>query len=51
MHTEFLYSVDINKFGKNEKGKGKKKKRKVHETTNQKTADCKKNENPQNDSL
>ena len=23
MHTEFLYSVDINKFGKNEKGKGK----------------------------
>lgn len=25
MHTEFLYSVDINKFGKNEKGKGKKK--------------------------
>ena len=45
MHTEFLYSVNINKFGKNEKGKGKKK-RIVQETTNQKTADCKKNEKP-----
>ena len=45
MHTEFLYSADINKFGKNEKGK-EKKKRKVQETTNQKAADCKKNEKP-----
>ena len=48
MQTE-LYFFDINKIGKIEKGRRKtrkEKKRKVQETTNQKTAECKKNEKP-----